>query len=63
MKHSTFALLLTLAMAVSARAADVALRVETPMTPPAWALLERELLKAKRPPARSSSRKYFDERG
>jgi hypothetical protein len=39
------------------------LRVTTPMTPPAWALLEREVLSAGSGACREFYRKYFDDRG
>jgi hypothetical protein len=41
----------------------VEVRVETPMPPPAWALLERELLRANEKACREFFRRYFDERG
>ena len=37
--------LLIFSLAHSARAADPAISIDTPMSPPAWALLERELLR------------------
>jgi len=39
------------------------LPVRTPMSPPAWALLERELLRANAAACREFYRRYFDERG
>jgi hypothetical protein len=45
------------------RAAEVTLSVRTPMSPPAWALLERELLRANAAACREFYRHYFDERG
>ncbi|MBS0202910.1 MAG: hypothetical protein JSS49_08440 [Planctomycetes bacterium] len=45
------------------RAADNVVRVASPMTPPAWALLERELLRANAAACREFHAKYFDERG
>jgi hypothetical protein len=44
-------------------AAQPAVRVETPMVPPAWALLERELLKYNSLAVEEFARKYVDERG
>jgi hypothetical protein len=39
------------------------LRVTTPMSPPAWALLERQVLDASSAACREFFRRYFDERG
>ncbi|HUG93878.1 MAG TPA: hypothetical protein VML55_23820, partial [Planctomycetaceae bacterium] len=39
------------------------LRVETPMAPPAWALLQRELLRANTAACEAFFNRYFDERG
>ena len=39
------------------------IRVSTPMPPPGWALLERELLQANTDACRAFFAKYFDERG
>jgi hypothetical protein len=44
-------------------AGDVAIRIQTPMTPPGWALLERELLRANHAACQEFFAKYFDERG
>ncbi|MCB0689643.1 MAG: hypothetical protein KDC53_24050, partial [Saprospiraceae bacterium] len=41
----------------------VIISVESPMNPPTWALLERELLKANAAACREFYNKYFDERG
>jgi hypothetical protein len=46
-----------------AAARDNVLRVTSPMSPPAWALLEREVLDASSDACREFYRKYFDERG
>ena len=54
-------LALIIALAVSVRAEEV--RVTTPMTPPAWALLEREVLRANAAACQEFFHKYFDERG
>jgi len=43
--------------------ADVAISIKSPMTPPSWALLERELLKANTEACKEFFDKYFDERG
>jgi hypothetical protein len=55
--------LLGLADVRLAAAADAALRIDTPMSPPAWALLERELLRANAAACEEFYAKYFDERG
>ena len=44
-------------------AGDVAVRLESPMTPPAWALMERELLRANTIACEEFFSRYFDERG
>lgn len=46
---------------VAARAAEVA--IDTPMSPPGWALLERELFKANAVACQEFFQRYFDERG
>jgi len=46
-----------------ALAAGPAIRIEKPMTPPAWALAEGALLKAYADAAREFARKYLDDRG
>ncbi len=43
--------------------ASIVLNVDTEMTPPNWALLERELLDANAEACRAFFEKYFDERG
>ncbi|MEX2285785.1 MAG: hypothetical protein WD648_01770 [Planctomycetaceae bacterium] len=45
------------------RAADATIAIGSPMPPPAWALLERELLKANAEACRQYFAKYFDDRG
>ncbi|MEO2049251.1 MAG: hypothetical protein ABGX16_22050 [Pirellulales bacterium] len=47
----------------SVLAADKVLTIGTPMPPPGWALLERELLRANAVACREFFEKYFDERG
>lgn len=58
------ALVLAAAIAPTSRAtADVKITVKTPMAPPAWAVLERELLRANVAACREYFEKYFDDRG
>jgi hypothetical protein len=47
----------------SVRADETVLHVKTPMSPPNWALLERELLRANTAACREFFARYFDERG
>jgi hypothetical protein len=42
---------------------QVALKVETPMSPPAWALMERALLEANSRAVQAFAEKYLDARG
>lgn len=44
-------------------AAEPSLTIATPMSPPAWALLEREVLKASSKACREFYERYFDDRG
>src|SRR5438132_7269064 len=44
-------------------AADISIRVETPMPPPKWAMLERQLLSENVSACREFFRRYFDDRG
>jgi hypothetical protein len=46
-----------------ASAAEPAIVLDTPLSPPAWALLERELFAANTAACQEFYRKYFDERG
>lgn len=55
--------LLLLVMAFPARAGESVVHVKTPMPPPSWALLERELLRANAAACKEFFEKYFDERG
>ncbi|HKB36329.1 MAG TPA: hypothetical protein VKD72_07745 [Gemmataceae bacterium] len=57
------ALLTVLSLPRSLRAEGVTLSVRTPMSPPVWALLERELLRANAAACREFYQRYFDERG
>jgi hypothetical protein len=52
-----------LSFAVSLSAGEVTLSIRTPMSPPTWALLERELLRANAAACREFYGRYFDERG
>ncbi len=52
-----------LCMPTAAIAQEKALKVTTPMSPPAWALLQREVLSASAEACREFYRRYFDERG
>jgi hypothetical protein len=45
------------------QAAEPVVRIDSPMAPPAWALLERELLRANTAACEEFFGKYFDERG
>ena len=47
----------------SGTAAEPTVQIDTPMPPPAWALLERELLRANAAACEEFFDKYFDERG
>src|SRR5438105_669355 len=42
---------------------DGSITIDTPMSPPAWALLERALLKANTQACQEFFARYFDERG
>ena len=46
-----------------AAAADVAIRIDTPMSPPTWALLERQVLRANSVACDRFATKYLDSRG
>lgn len=64
-RRTTLALaLLLLVLALqSAFATEPAIVIETPLPPPEWALLERDLLKQNTAACREFFEKYFDERG
>jgi hypothetical protein len=47
----------------SASGAEAVIHIDTPMSPPAWALLERELLRANAAACEEFYGRYFDERG
>jgi hypothetical protein len=48
---------------VSLRAREVSIQIDTRMTPPRWAVLERKLLADNVPACREFFNKYFDDRG
>ncbi len=50
-------------IAMTGRAADVSITIDTPMKPPRWALLERQLLADNVPASKAFFDKYFDDRG
>src|SRR5262245_523698 len=52
-----------LAMATRLPAADVPIRISTPMPPPNWAVLERRLLAENVPACREFYQRCIDERG
>lgn len=56
-------LLLCLVFTALSQASDAALLIDTPMQVPAWALLERELLRANSLACERFAAKYLDERG
>ncbi|MCH2213238.1 MAG: hypothetical protein MK110_18200 [Fuerstiella sp.] len=59
-----FLLILSLTVAVSAAyGSDTKILIETPMSPPAWAVLERELIRANTAACEEFFAQYFDERG
>src|SRR5688572_8797690 len=60
---SLSAFLLVGGLAVERGAAETMVVVSTPMAPPQWALLERELLRANSQACERYSAKYVDERG
>jgi hypothetical protein len=61
--RSCLSLLAVLPFALPARAEPPIIAVKTPMSPPAWALLEREVLKTSAAACKEFFAKYFDERG
>ena len=56
-------LILCLASGPGLLAGDVSVSVTTPMSPPSWALLQRELLRANTAACEEFFERYFDERG
>ena len=66
--HAAVALLAACALAASVgglvpAAPDVSIGIDSPMAPPRWARLERQLLADNVPACRDFFRKYFDDRG
>lgn len=61
MLRTSFVALLLFTAATYADAAEIT--IETPMPPPGWALLERELLAANTRACEEFFARYFDERG
>ncbi|MFO0964170.1 MAG: hypothetical protein U0793_01100 [Gemmataceae bacterium] len=59
----TLATLLTIAFTAPLTAQDKVIHITTPLSPPTWALLERELLRANAAACREFFERYFDERG
>ena len=61
------ALVLTLSFSLlasrSANAGDVTISIDTPKSPPVWALLERELVRANTAACEEFFQRYFDDRG
>src|SRR5262245_59739159 len=55
--------LATLFSAKSVAGAGPLIEIDTPMSPPAWALLERELLQANAAACAEFYARYYDERG
>jgi hypothetical protein len=51
------------ALGVQASGAEPTVEINTPLAPPAWALLERELLRTNATACEEFFEKYFDERG
>jgi hypothetical protein len=65
-RPSLYAMTVALVIALAAAPVSAAghqLTIESPMSPPAWALLERELLRQNSAACREFFGKYFDERG
>src|SRR3954464_13660380 len=63
LRATATAVLLTLVLAHRGVTAEPAITIDTPMAPPAWALLEREVLRANSAACEEFFKKYCDERG
>ncbi len=61
--RSIWLLLALIAMEASARGGDGPIEIRTPMPPPSWALLERDLIKANAEACEIFFDRYFDDRG
>ncbi len=65
-RNSLLSLAIVLAVALNCwflRGAEPTIEIKTPMAPPAWALLEREVLRMNAAACEEFFAKYFDERG
>jgi hypothetical protein len=60
---TALALCSLIAMDAGLFAGDVKLVIDTPMAPPSWAVLERELIRANTEACEEFFARYFDERG
>lgn len=60
---SCYVVLLLIVTPVPNATSQTVVHIETPQTPPGWALLERELLKANTAACQEFFARYFDERG
>jgi hypothetical protein len=63
MKYAVSLVFVALGLAQPAIAQGPILRIDSPMSPPAWALLERSLLKTNTVACKEFFNKYFDDRG
>src|SRR5690348_4424258 len=61
--HVSLAGFIILAAAAGLTAGEVSIAIETPLPPPGWALLERELLRANSQACEEFFARYFDDRG
>ena len=62
-RRTTCCLTASLWMLLTASAGAETLTIDSPMSPPGWALLERELLRANEAACQEFFETYFDERG
>ena len=63
MRNTFLMLAVVLGLSTTVRAGGVTVRVATPVPPPEWALLERELLRANAKACEEFFGRYFDDRG
>ncbi len=63
--RNSFAVVITLACLLPANSGgeDAVIKITSPMSPPAWALLEREVLRMNAAACEEFFQKYFDDRG